>query len=194
MRNITMRTINIIVSLLAAFMATSSYAQMETSSKMETRDTRIGTLQFEKGYPSDSTVEKLYDEMDFQRATQAYIWALPAVASMNLAGTYQSSFDAKYGDLISLTTYEDLSSAITGNATTPYYFMAYDLNKLGPVVFKSLLVQRRDLSMIFGNGPWLTWVFPGFFRAKAASIWCWVRGRLLRLMLRATTLSNQRAI
>lgn len=26
-----------------------------------------------------ATAEKLYDEMDFQRATQAFIWALPAV-------------------------------------------------------------------------------------------------------------------
>jgi hypothetical protein len=25
-------------------------------------------------------VQKIYDEMDFQRATQAYIWALPIVA------------------------------------------------------------------------------------------------------------------
>jgi len=40
---------------------------------METRDTRIDKLVFEKGYPSEETVAKLYDEMDFQRATQAYI-------------------------------------------------------------------------------------------------------------------------
>ncbi len=34
----------------------------------ETRDTRIGKLSFESGYPSQETVKKLYDEMDFQRA------------------------------------------------------------------------------------------------------------------------------
>ena len=38
---------------------------------METRDTRIGELVFEKGYPTQETVAKLYDELDFQRATQA---------------------------------------------------------------------------------------------------------------------------
>jgi len=129
-RNITMRTINIIASLLAAFMATSSYAQMET------RDTRIGTLQFEKGYPSDSTVEKLYDEMDFQRASQAYIWGLPVVSSMNLVKTVLSGHDADYTNLIGITTFEDLSYGITANATTPYYFVVYDLNKLGPAVFE----------------------------------------------------------
>jgi hypothetical protein len=45
----------------------------------ETVDTRIGKLQFESGYPSRETVAKLYDEMDFQRACQAYLWGIPAV-------------------------------------------------------------------------------------------------------------------
>jgi hypothetical protein len=40
-------------------------------------DTRVGTLEFThdfaNGYPTDATVEKLYDERDFQRACQAYL-------------------------------------------------------------------------------------------------------------------------
>jgi hypothetical protein len=36
-------------------------------------------LNFENGIPSKESITKLYDEMDFQRATQAYIWATPAV-------------------------------------------------------------------------------------------------------------------
>ena len=40
-------------------------------------ETRIGTLEFThdfaNGYPTDATVEKLYDERDFQRACQAYL-------------------------------------------------------------------------------------------------------------------------
>ena len=30
--------------------------------------TRIGTLSFEKGYPSEKTTRKLFDEIDYQRA------------------------------------------------------------------------------------------------------------------------------
>ena len=45
-----------------------------------TIETRIGKLQYETGYPTKETVEKLYDEMDFQRACQAYMWSFPAVA------------------------------------------------------------------------------------------------------------------
>ena len=39
--------------------------------------TRIGTLQFESnGYPTSETITKLYDEMDFQRATQLTIFVV----------------------------------------------------------------------------------------------------------------------
>ena len=46
-------------------------------------DTRIGTLEFThdfaNGYPTDATIGKRYDERDFQRACQAYLWSIPAV-------------------------------------------------------------------------------------------------------------------
>ena len=34
----------------------------------QTLDTRIGALEFEGGYPTDATVQTIYDELDFQRA------------------------------------------------------------------------------------------------------------------------------
>lgn len=47
-------------------------------------ETRMGTLEFThdfaNGYPTDATIDKLYDERDFQRACQAYLWSLPAVS------------------------------------------------------------------------------------------------------------------
>jgi hypothetical protein len=54
------------------------------SVQAETLDTRIGKLEFthgfQTGYPTDETIKKLYDELDFQRAVQAYIWAIPIVS------------------------------------------------------------------------------------------------------------------
>jgi len=53
-------------------------------SELQAVETRIGTLDFThdfaNGYPTDETIEKLYDERDFQRACQAFLWSLPAVA------------------------------------------------------------------------------------------------------------------
>ena len=43
---------------------------------MQTTDTRIGTLSFEKGFPTEETTRKLFDEMDYQRAVQAYLVGL----------------------------------------------------------------------------------------------------------------------
>lgn len=57
----------------------------------ETINTRIGKLTFESGYPSKETVKKLYDEMDFQRAAQAYIWGIPAVGPTSGAGLITTS-------------------------------------------------------------------------------------------------------
>ena len=44
-------------------------------------DTPIGTLEISNGYPTEVTTRKLFDEMDFQRAVQAYLWALPMIGS-----------------------------------------------------------------------------------------------------------------
>ena len=43
-------------------------------------ETRLGALNFERGYPTAETTRKLFDEMDYQRAVQAYLWAYPAVS------------------------------------------------------------------------------------------------------------------
>ena len=43
----------------------------------QTVDSRLGQLEFQSGYPTDQTVQHLYDELDFQRAVQAYLWAMP---------------------------------------------------------------------------------------------------------------------
>ena len=43
-------------------------------------ETRLGTPRYELGCPTAETTRKLYDEMDFQRAVQAYLWGYPAVS------------------------------------------------------------------------------------------------------------------
>lgn len=39
----------------------------------------VGPLAFQNGYPTDETVRRLYDEIDFQRATQAMLRTMPAL-------------------------------------------------------------------------------------------------------------------
>jgi len=73
-------TVTKALSVVAIFVAMS----LGTFVLAETVDTRIGKLDFELGVPTKETVAKLYDELDFQRACQLYLWALPTVDTVQL--------------------------------------------------------------------------------------------------------------
>jgi hypothetical protein len=68
-----MNKLKVIPILLTAVISLVLYEGAQAQGGMETRDTRIGKLAFENGYPDHETLERLYDERDFQRACQAYI-------------------------------------------------------------------------------------------------------------------------
>ena len=72
------------------------------SSAQETLETRIGELQFTEnyGYPTEATAEKLFDEMDFQRASQSYIWALPIVQMAKWQDAHKTVFNVENGKIV----------------------------------------------------------------------------------------------
>jgi hypothetical protein len=59
-------------------MTTDIPASITAPDKVETR---IGTLNFKDGFPDDGTVKKVYDNLDFQRAVQAYLFGLSGSSS-----------------------------------------------------------------------------------------------------------------
>ena len=46
----------------------------------EKMTTRFGNLEFPGGYPTEETVQKVFDELDLQRATQLYLDMYPALS------------------------------------------------------------------------------------------------------------------
>src|SRR5689334_10207023 len=102
-------------------------------------ETRIGTLEFShdiaNGLPTDATLEKLYDERDFQRACQAYLWALPAVSFVSWQRGITTGLGAKNGQIVAILSYEARRGILTANATTPYYLGFIDLSA-GPWVIE----------------------------------------------------------
>jgi hypothetical protein len=100
----------------------------------EAIDTRIGKLTFESGYPSKETVQKLYDEMDFQRAAQAYLWGLPAVGLAEWRLAHRDVFKAKNGEMLSYLDFNEKLGILTPNYTTPYILTLVDLQESGPIV------------------------------------------------------------
>jgi hypothetical protein len=101
---------------------------------LETSDTRIGRLEFERGYPSQATVKILFDQMDFQRATQAYLWSLPLMGFARWQQQHEQVFGAKDTDLVLYNSYRDKLGLLTANATTPYILGFPNLGRTGPLV------------------------------------------------------------
>ena len=122
---------------LRALVATTVCVLMTSAANAETLDSRIGELEFTQsfadGYPTDSTVEKLFDEMDFQRATQAYIWSIPFVSMAQWHEAYRRQLGAENGQAVYQESYEDKIGGLTFNATTPYVIPVIDLSE-GPWV------------------------------------------------------------
>jgi hypothetical protein len=98
-------------------------------------ETRLGTLTFENGFPSEETTRKLFDEMDYQRAVQAFLWAYPAVSFESIRIATNHDLGADLNDMVIADNYADPKGLwLTANDTTIYALTNVDLGKFGPIV------------------------------------------------------------
>jgi hypothetical protein len=115
-------------------------------------ETRFGTLNFFDGFPDKASAEKLFDNLDFQRAVQAYLLALPAV---NQAGNRNAILTMGPANA-TVPIWEQLVDArtveLTANDNTPYTWFWIDLRK-GPLVVE---VPPKVLGLV--NDMWYRWV------------------------------------
>jgi hypothetical protein len=84
-----------------------------SSNKIETH---IGALEFThdfaNGFPTDASVQKLYDERDFQRECQAYLWAMPAV-SFTAWQRGINGLGARNGQIVAILSHEARRGILT---------------------------------------------------------------------------------
>ena len=122
-------------SLIVAGALLGALASGTAPGSAQTIDPRIGELKYENGYPTRETSQKLYDEMDFQRACQAYMWSVPAVNFASIRAGWFRDLGATYNDIILYPDFLDTKAIyLTGNNTTIYAASQIDLAKDGPVV------------------------------------------------------------
>ena len=101
----------------------------------DTVDTRIGTLNFERGFPTEETTQKLFDEMDYQRAVQAYMWAYPAVSFETIRIGVKRDLGVDHNDMIIADNFSGPEGLwLTANDTTIYGMANVDLGSSGPIV------------------------------------------------------------
>jgi len=113
-------------------MTTDIPPSITTPDKVETR---FGTLKFFDGFPDKATIEKVYDNLDFQRGVQAYLAALPAVSIEAFRRSYTKFGFVNQTVLISEQLLDSKSLFLTANTTTPYTVLYLD-TKDGPLVLE----------------------------------------------------------
>lgn len=100
----------------------------------EVIQTPIGTIALVHNYFNSDASEKLYDELDYQRAAQSYIWSTPLVSMTTWRNREAEAYGASQAnDFVVLRSLREKRGIVTGNLTTPYIFNFSSL-KEGPLV------------------------------------------------------------
>lgn len=128
-----MKKPTVALALTVVFSFSAFAQELPTNGSIETR---VGKLRFESGYPTQETVTTLYDVMDFQRASQAYLWGLPAVGLNEWRKAHFDIFKAKNGEMLSYLDFTEKLGILTPNYTTPYIITLLDIEKGGPFVIE----------------------------------------------------------
>jgi hypothetical protein len=91
--------------------------------------------------------------MDYQRACQLYLWAMPIVSFEQLRVVLEGTAGAGPNDVAIYKGYQDLLVFFTPNATTPYTLGYLDLAKTGPVVMDLPVGPTAGAVMDFWQRP-----------------------------------------
>jgi len=97
---------------------------------------RLAQVVMDGELPRREDLPVVFDELDYQMATQAYLWALPLVSYAQWQRVHRDVFGADNTDMVHYVTYQDRLGLITANATTPYILGFIDLSLTGPVVIE----------------------------------------------------------
>ena len=117
-------------------------------------------MNFPGGYPTEETIQKVYDELDLQKATQLYLSMYPALSMKGMIegvvrdyGTHSCSHIAVTADRL-----DSKALWLTGNTESIYSMLVFDLKADGPTVFEvpgGLMgpVDDANFKFLFDIGP-----------------------------------------
>ena len=145
------------------FVAPSFAAEKSKKHKMTTEmpagitapaevETRLGTLRTKDGFPDAATIEKVFDNLDFQRGVQAILTAMPAAS----LAAMRKGLRGLGPDNQTVAIFEQLMDSktlfLTANGTTIYNFVWLN-TKEGPLVIE---MPPKVLGSI--DNFWFNWV------------------------------------
>lgn len=105
-------------------------------------ETSLGTMRFFDGFPDSATVQRVYDNLDFQRGMQTFLTCIPA-ASAYAFRTGQRTFGPDNQTvLISESLADSRGLFLTGNTETIYNITWFDTHD-GPLGHRSACRRAR---------------------------------------------------
>jgi len=97
--------------------------------------TRIGTMEFYDGVPTEKTVKKVYDNLDYLRGIDVFLNFIPACNIEGMRVGTKSLGVSEYNEVLLMDKLMDSTSLfLTGNTDTVYASSFFDLGKSGPMV------------------------------------------------------------
>jgi hypothetical protein len=150
---------------VVALSVTTTFAQVPANISTPDRvESRLGTLIFKDGVPDNATAEKLYDELDYVHAVDAFINGYAAVNQLALLKEFRR-VGVKDNDVLVMSRLMDSKSLfLTPNADTYYFWSYLDLSN-GPLVVET---PPDTLGLI--DDMWWKWVgdfgLPGADRGQ----------------------------
>ncbi|MGH7487908.1 MAG: DUF1254 domain-containing protein, partial [bacterium] len=132
MRTIALASIAATVVLLAAAVTKeSAFAQADHFDA-------LANAPFEQNRPTPETAKTLMDELAFQQAVQAYLWAMPLINTLGMKSGSEEVFGAGYNILPVWKERLDPKTLVTTPNSDVLYAMSYvDMGETGPIVFEA---------------------------------------------------------
>jgi hypothetical protein len=144
-----------VMTIVLICLSASTRAWAQEPSSPGTIETHFGSVTLDaKGYPDQKGIDALYEELDFQRAAQTYLWAIPAVG-MEGQRLMQKNFGAT-GPYDSLLLYgaEVVGGMLTPNSSVGYVITVPNLLETGPLVLEVPAGEIAGILMDY----WQRWI------------------------------------
>ncbi len=98
----------------------------------------LANLPFEQNRPTAATATTLMEELAFQQAVQAYLWAMPLINTLGMKFGSEEVFGAGYNILPVWKERLDTKTLVTTPNSDVLYAMSYvDMGETGPIVFEA---------------------------------------------------------
>lgn len=131
--------IGIVAASLSLLISSANAENYENTTT--TKITRIGELEFIGGYPTKDTIQKAYDQLDVQRATQAYLEFMPMMSVNSIFEAHIRDYGWKTSSDIQIYIQQGAGKVgavgLTYNTESIYASAHTDLKKDGPTVVET---------------------------------------------------------